>query len=37
MDKVKDQLFVLNHELIEIERLKKSYNGLEGRIDKLKL
>ena len=37
MSKVKDELFVLAHELAEVEKVKKSVVGLEGRVDRIKV
>jgi hypothetical protein len=37
LSKVKDEVFVLTNELAEIEKVKKSMTGLEGRVDKIKV
>ena len=37
LSKVKDEVFVLTHELAEIEKVKKSMSGLEGKVEKIKV
>ena len=37
INKVKDEVFVLTHELAEVEKVKKSMSGLEGKVEKIKV
>ena len=37
MNKLKDELFVLNHQLLEVEKLKKGMTGIESKLDKFKV
>lgn len=37
INKFKDELFVLNHQLAEVEKLKKGMTGIESKLDKMKI
>lgn len=37
INKLKDELFVLNHQLAEVEKLKKGMTGIESKLDKFKI
>lgn len=37
MNKFKDELFVLNHQLTDVEKLKKGMTGIEAKLDKIKI
>lgn len=37
ISKLKDELFVLNHELADLDKIKKNMSGIESKLDKIKL
>lgn len=37
LSKVKDEIFILSHQLADVQKVKKSMAGLEGRVDKIKV
>ena len=36
LSKLRDEMFVLSHELADVDKIKKTMFGLEGKLDKMK-